>query len=78
VCVCVQAFASVPPFITWLHHTNGGPLARALHQVLAPLSRPAVEEDNCNPNMVVVALQEHGWMIDLQQQVGGWGWGLLI
>ena len=71
-CVCVRAFASVSPFIEWLRrHTGGGPLACALDKVVASLSRPAMEEDNCNPSMVLLALQEHGWMIDLQQQVDG-------
>lgn len=57
----------------WIHNSanESAPLLRSLRHVLALLSRPAVEEDNCDPNMIILALQQHGWEIDLQQQVGG-------
>ena len=47
------------------------PLLTSLHNVLMYLSKPADEEGNCNPDAVIRALQQHGWKIDLQQQVGG-------
>ena len=49
---------------------EGAPLLQSLHHVLAFLSKAIDEEANYNPDMVILALQQHGWRIDLQQQVG--------
>jgi len=46
------------------------PLLTSLHHVIAVLSKPVEEEANCDPYMVIHGLQQHGWTIDLQQQVG--------
>ena len=46
------------------------PLLRSLHHVLTFLSKAVNEEANYNPDIVILALQQYGWRIDLQQQVG--------
>ena len=70
--ITLQAFASLPTFVRWVQGSvnEGAPLLQSLHYVLACLSKPADEEGNCNPDVVIIALQQHGWRIDLQQQVG--------
>ena len=70
--ITLQAFASLPTFVRWIHASvnEGAPLIQSLNYVLAYLSKPTAEEGNCNPDVVIIALQQHGWRIDLQQQVG--------
>lgn len=46
------------------------PLLQSLHHVLTFLSKAVNEEAYCNPNIVILALQQYGWRIDLEQQVG--------
>ena len=46
------------------------PLLQSLHHVLTFLSKAVNEEANYNPDIVIIALQQYGWRIDLQQQVG--------
>lgn len=66
----LQAFAALPSFVQWVDSNvnDAAPLLKSLHHVMSSLSKPANEDTNCNPDVVILALQQHGWKIDLQQQ----------